>query len=247
MKTLIKYGLENPSIKSMNISSIDGERESQEFRLYCDNYTSNNLLAKKFSFFEQLFNSFLIKEFDNLYKKLEKIIIIEEEREEKEDTADIILPTIEEEFEKYLKQNEEIWKKEYQVKMSLPYNFTWLKASSPTTIIPSAEDMENECLFLCLIPESLKNIIQRSSKQVETRAINVLYSEKIFNVVPNIYYCYIGDSDLTKRDFHHKVKQHIMSENIVIYIISTNSDDDKQSKQNVYLYNFLLGKKEDSR
>ena len=242
MKFLRKKGLENPRIVCQIVTHSKTGVKRTGFKLVCDNYTESKILSKKYSFFEQLFDVFFVKEIDRIYEKLRKIVIQEEGYSEKDNANDIILSYLEEEYNEYLKNMEDVINSELAKKVKMPFDFKWKKAPSPTMLPIKDEDRENGILLFCLIPSESEEVIPKGSRMIETRAINALYKEQYFNVRPNIYYYYIDDVSIEIIKLHKKIKAHLKSGEAVMYIVPTNKDKKDEAPKVVYLYKSLFAR-----
>jgi hypothetical protein len=243
VKFLRKKGLENPRIVCQIVTHAKTGIKKKGFKLVCDNYTESKILSKKYSFFEQLFDVFLVEEMDRLFEKLKKIVVLEEGYSETEDAKDIIYSYLEEEFDEYMKSMSAVIDEELEVKVKMPFDFKWKKVSHPLMITIKEEDRKNGILLYCLIPSATENAILKGSRMIETRAINALYKEKIYNVRPNIYYFHIDDVSIEAIRLHKKIKEHLKKGEAVMYIVPTNEERTNSSPKVVYLYKSLFARK----
>jgi len=247
VKFLRKKGLENPRIVCQTVTHAKTGVKKEGFKLICDNYTESKILSKKYSFFEQLFDVFLVKEMDRLFEKLKKIVVQEEGYSETDNAKDIIYSYLEEEFNEYLKNMEDIIDSELTKKVKMPFDFKWKKAPHPFMVTIKEEDKENGILLFCLIPSASKEVIPKGSRMIETRAINALYKEQYFNVRPNIYYYYIDDVSIEIVKIHKKIKEHLKKGEAVMYIVPTSKEKKGNAPKVVYLYKSLFVRNKNKR
>lgn len=243
MKFLRKKGLENPRIVYQIVTNAKTGVKDTGFKLLCDNYTENKMIAKKYSFFEQLFDIFLLEKKDRLIKRIRNIVLKEEGYTENDNAKDIIYAYLEEAFNEYLKDAEDIIDRELTEKIKMPFDFKWKKASYPLMVKMKKEDKENGILLFCLIPSVSKDAIPKGSRMIETRAINALYKEQYFDVRPNIYYYYIDDVTIRMIKIHKKIKKHLKGGEAVMYIVPTSTAKKDNTPKVVYLYKSPFVKK----
>lgn len=240
MRILRKEGLENPRIECMVVTSTITKVSKTQFKLVCDNYTESKLLSKKYSFFEEKFNDYLFFKKLGLIEELEKAIKKEENENAEQDTvSNIIISYIEDSFAQYLKDTQEQWKKDLKIQNAMIFDFKWKKASSPSMLKSTQEDKDNKAIFFCLIPEALSGLITKGCKGIETRAINALFSEKHYDLRPNIYYFYVNNSSLEVAKIHPQIKEHLKNGEAVLYFLPT-IEENESFKKIVYLYKSLF-------
>ena len=245
MKILNKLGLKNPSIEI--IVNSQGQRH---ISLIATDVFINQKSAKRFSFFQEVFDNFLLERIsNNLADDLQKIIKAEMNKDEiPKDTPvkAVVIGSIESDFEMYIENN--LISIESNLKKVLDTAFpkiTFKKNKIIDFLQATKEEEETGLIFYMVSNEDVakkRAFDEHIYDETEIHSLigNICYKNKINAKNITLYYYIATKEEIEKSTFPPRTKEALLNDFIKVTLIPLSEYYKNNSKRIITLH--LLNK-----
>ncbi|KAB7891317.1 hypothetical protein [Poseidonibacter ostreae] len=260
MKILTKLGLVNPRIEVVTDNSNipktglnkdakknslvpKGQEGNVKIILICDNAFSTPRITRRFSYFERVFQDFLVlSAHEGIFDKFKKVLI-EEEGEQKgtQNVKAQLVNFLEMMFVSFLEENENAIQENFDSlsKDSFP-KILWKKAKTLNIIQTQESDIQNGFLIFIVIGENVaekkKNL--HNDKEIQSIIENIAYKNELQTSSLNAYSFVASDADLIRANIPLAIKDKISKGYAKVTLIPTN-DYTKANKGKIVYVNKL--------
>lgn len=241
MKALNKHGLANPSIEIIKFS--DGKRR---IALFATNRFQSPRYSKRFSFFEELFDKFLISEIeDGMYEKIVKLLKDENDGKEISETQNIkseVIGFLETKFEKYLDDNMGLIETNLNSIINTAFpKIVFKKTKNLSFIQTTTDEKDTGVVFFLVMNKEVarkRNIEDFIYNDGELQSIveNLCYKNKITSKSITVYYYIANDREISLSNFTPVLKNSLMNGLVQIALIPINDYQKNNSKRIISLH-----------
>lgn len=250
MRILNKYGLTNPSIEIIKFSE-----GTKRIVLLATNRFQSPRFSKRFSYFEELFDNFLISEIeDGMYEKVANLLKEENDGKEISENQDIkaeVIGFLETKFEKFLEDN--ITSIEANLNSIINTSFPKLvfkKTKNLYYIQTTKEEQNTGVVFFLVMSREVarkRNIEDFIHNDGEIQSIieNLCYKNKITDGNITVYYYIANNKEISVSNFPPIIKDSLNNGMAQITLIPTNDYKKNILKRVITLH--LLSEKDSDR
>lgn len=247
MKLLVKYGLNSPRVDIVSFS--DGTRK---IALFAENRFQSPRYAKRFSYFEELFDNFLITEIqNNMYTEVVSILKEEnngQDLDEKVNIKDEIVSYIESKFEKYLDENSVSIESSINNIINTSFPKLTFKKTKNLFFIQTTTDEEDVGIVFFLVMNNeiakkrgIDNFIYNDS-EIQSIIENICYRNKIKNSSVTVYYYIATEREIVNSNFTPILKKSLLNGLMKVTLIPINDYQKNNTKRTISLH--LLSEKD---
>lgn len=241
MKILNKFGLTSPSIEIVQYS--DG---TKKIVLLAENRFQSPRYAKRFSYFEELFDNFLINEIqNNMHEKITNLLKEENNSEEINNNQNIkaeIISYVESKFEKYLDENSSNIESNINdiVNTSFP-KLVFKKTKNLFFIQTTTEEEDAGIVFFLVMSNNvakkrgIDNFIYNDG-EIQSIIENICFKNKIKNSSITVYYYIPTEKEIINSNFTSILKTSLINGLVQITLIPINDYQKNNTKRTISLH-----------
>lgn len=250
MKLLNKYGLTSPSIEIVQYSDA-----TRKIVLLAENRFQSPRYAKRFSYFEELFDNFLINEIkDNMFEKVVKLLKEENNEEEINENQNIkaeIISYLESKFEKYLDENSANIESSINSIVNTDFpKLIFKKTKNLFFIQTTTEEEEVGIVFFFVMSNEvakkrgIDNFIYNDG-EIQSIIENICFKNKIKNGSITVYYYIATEKEIINSNFSPILKNSLVNGLVQVTLIPINDYQRNNTKRIISLH--LLTEKDSEK
>lgn len=250
MKLLNKYGLTSPSIEIVQYSDA-----TRKIVLLAENRFQSPRYAKRFSYFEELFDNFLINEIkDNMFEKVVKLLKEENNEEEINENQNIkaeIISYLESKFEKYLDENSANIESSINSIVNTDFpKLIFKKTKNLFFIQTTTEEEEVGIVFFFVMSNEvakkrgIDNFIYNDG-EIQSIIENICFKNKIKSGSITVYYYIATEKEIINSNFSPILKNSLVNGLVQVTLIPINDYQRNNTKRIISLH--LLTEKDSEK